>query len=202
VFKTRQSLIVFLSALLLLLLAAAAILWRQGGSGGGRVVVSTGQAAIGGPYRLINQEGKPVSDRDFRGRYQLIYFGYTFCPDVCPTTLALIAAALEKMGPDAKRIAPIFITVDPGRDTPQVLKKYLAAFDPRFIGLTGGQAELSKVEKEYKVYAQKEKLKGGTYAVNHSSVIYLMGPDGKLVTFYNEILTPEQLAKDLTAKTS
>lgn len=200
-FKTRQSLIALLSVLLLLLLAAAAMLWREGGGGPGQVV-STGQAAIGGPYHLINQDGMPVSDRDFRGRYQLIYFGYTFCPDVCPTTLALIAAALEKMGPDAKRIAPIFITVDPGRDKPQILKKYLAAFDPRFIGLTGSQDELSKVEKEYKVYAQKEPLKGGTYAVNHSSVIYLMGPKGKLVTFYNEILTPEQLAKDLTAKTS
>jgi cytochrome oxidase Cu insertion factor (SCO1/SenC/PrrC family) len=199
VFKTRQSLIALLSVLLLLLLAAAAILWQE--SGAGRVV-ATGQAAIGGPYHLINQDGKPVSDRDFQGRYQLIYFGYTFCPDVCPTTLALIAAALEKMGPDAQRIAPIFITVDPGRDTPQALKKYLAAFDPRFIGLTGSQSELSKVEKEYKVYAQKEPLKGGTYAVNHSSVIYLMGPKGKLVTFYNEVLTPEQLAKDLSAKTS
>ncbi len=198
-FKTRQSLIALLSVLLLLLLAAAAILWQE--SGAGRVV-ATGQAAIGGPYHLINQDGKPVSDRDFQGRYQLIYFGYTFCPDVCPTTLALIAAALEKMGPDAQRIAPIFITVDPGRDTPQALKKYLAAFDPRFIGLTGSQSELSKVEKEYKVYAQKEPLKGGTYAVNHSSVIYLMGPKGKLVTFYNEVLTPEQLAKDLSAKTS
>ncbi len=200
-FKTRQSLIALLSVLLLLLLAAAAVLWQEGGSGAGRVV-STGQAAIGGPYHLINQDGKPVSDRDFRGRYQLIYFGYTFCPDVCPTTLALIAAALEKMGPDAKRIAPIFITVDPDRDTPQILKKYLAAFDPRFIGLTGSQSELSKVEKEYKVYAKKEPLKGGTYAVNHSSVIYLMGPKGKLVTFYNEVLTPEQLAKDLSAKTA
>jgi protein SCO1 len=201
VFKTRQSLIALLSVLLLLLLAAAAILWQETGGSAGRIV-STGQAAIGGPYHLINQDGKPVSDRDFRGRYQLIYFGYTFCPDVCPTTLALIAAALEKMGPDAHRIAPIFITVDPGRDTPQALKKYLAAFDPRFIGLTGSQSELSKVEKEYKVYAQKEPLKGGTYAVNHSSVIYLMGPKGKLVTFYNEVLTPEQLAKDLSAKTS
>ena len=200
-FKTRQSLIALLSVLLLLLLAAAAILWQETGGSAGRIV-STGQAAIGGPYHLINQDGKPVSDRDFRGRYQLIYFGYTFCPDVCPTTLALIAAALEKMGPDAQRIAPIFITVDPGRDTPQALKKYLAAFDPRFIGLTGSQSELSKVEKEYKVYAQKEPLKGGTYAVNHSSVIYLMGPKGKLVTFYNEVLTPEQLAKDLSAKTS
>jgi protein SCO1 len=201
VFKTRQSLIALLSVLLLLLLAAAAILWQQERGAGNGAVVSTGQAAIGGPYRLINQDGKPVSDRDFRGRYQLIYFGYTFCPDVCPTTLALIAAALEKMGPDAMRIAPIFITVDPDRDTPSVLKKYLAAFDPRFIGLTGGQDELSKVEKEYKVYAQKEPLKGGTYAVDHSSVIYLMGPEGKLVTFYNEVLTPEQLAKDLIAKT-
>jgi cytochrome oxidase Cu insertion factor (SCO1/SenC/PrrC family) len=201
VFKTRQSLIALLSVLLLLLLAAAAVLWQEGGSGAARVV-STGRAAIGGPYRLVNQDGKPVSDRDFRGRYQLIYFGYTFCPDVCPTTLALIAAALEKMGPDANRIVPIFISVDPGRDTPQVIKKYLAAFDPRFVGLTGSQSELSKVEKEYKVYAQKEPLKGGTYAVSHSSVIYLMGPKGKLVTFYNEVLTPEQLAKDLSAKTA
>lgn len=200
-FQTRQLLIALLSALLLLFLAAAAILWQESGAGANRNV-SAGQAAIGGPYHLVNQDGKPVTDRDFHSRYQLIYFGYPFCPDICPTRLALMAAALDKMGSNAKHIAPIFITVDPDHDSPPVLKKYLAAFDPRFIGLTGSQSELSKVEKEYKVYAQKQPQKGGTYAVNHSNVIYLMGPKGKLVNIYNDVMTPDQLATDLNAETS
>jgi protein SCO1/2 len=164
-------------------------------------VVSTGTIAVGGPFHLIDQNGKAVSDRDFRGRYMLIYFGYTFCPDVCPTTMAVMAEALDRMGAERRRIVPVFITVDPARDTPQVLKSYVAAFGPDFIGLTGSGEAITAAEKAYKVYAAREPLAKGGYAMSHSSVIYLVGPDGKLVSFYDEAISPADLAKDLKAKT-
>jgi protein SCO1/2 len=112
-----------------------------------------------------------------------------------------MAEALDKMGIDARRITPIFITIDPERDTPEVLKKYVAAFGPSFVGLTGSPADIAKVEKEYRVYAKKSALDGkGGYGMDHSSVIYLMGPDGRMVSFYDELISPDALAKDLKAK--
>ncbi len=194
-FKTKEALIPYL---LLAAAVAGGILWHESEMlpGLGRTIVS-GQIAVGGPYSLIDQDGKPRSSTDFKGQYQLIYFGYTFCPDVCPTTLAVMAAALDKLGNAQGRIVPIFITVDPDRDKPSVLKKYLAAFGPRFVGLTGALDKTAQVEKEFRVYAKKQPLQGGNYAMDHSSVIYLMGPDGKLVTFYDEAASPDDLAKDL-----
>jgi protein SCO1/2 len=182
-------------------------LWHESESvpGLGRTI-TTGQVAVGGPFTLTDQNGKPVSSGDFKGRYPLIYFGYSFCPDVCPTTLGVIADALDKLGVDGQRIVPIFITIDPARDTPQVLKAYMAAFGPRFVGLTGTQAQIDAVEKEYRVYARKQPLgtntgkTGGAYGMDHSSVIYLMGPDGKLVSFYDELISPDDLVKSLKAK--
>jgi protein SCO1/2 len=175
----------------LLLLGTGAFIWMSSG----------GTASlVGGPFTLQDGSGKQVTDRDFRGKYMLVYFGYTFCPDVCPTTLAVMAAALDKMGPDQDRIVPVFITIDPARDKPDVLKKYLAAFGPRFVGLTGTDQEIAAVEKEFRVYAKKQPVTGGTYAMDHSSVIYLMGPDGNLVSFFDEVTQPEELAKALKAK--
>ncbi len=121
-------------------------------------VVSTGKLEVGGPFRLTDQNGQKRSDADFRGKYMLIYFGYSFCPDVCPTTLAVMSEALSKMGTDAKRIVPVFITTDPERDTPKVLKDYMNAFGPEFVGLTGSAAEIREVEKKFRVYAQKQPL--------------------------------------------
>ncbi len=132
--------------------------------------VITGQATVGGPFRLTDQTGKTVSDADFRGRYMLIYFGYSFCPDVCPTTLGVMAQALDKLGADSSRIVPIFITIDPARDTPKVLADYMKAFGPSFVGLTGSDAEIKAVEKEYRVYAAKRPLDNGNYGMDHSSV--------------------------------
>lgn len=193
--KTKEALIPYL------LLAAAVVggsLWHETQllPGLGRTI-ATGQIAIGGPYALIDQDGRPRSGADFEGKYQLIYFGYSFCPDVCPTELALMAAAMDKLGLQQNRIVPIFISVDPARDTPSVLKKYLAAFGPRFVGLTGSPSALAQVEKEFRVYAKKEPLPGGSYSITHSSVIYLVGPTGKLVTFYSDETSPEDLAQDL-----
>jgi protein SCO1/2 len=190
-----------------LLLVAALIgglLWYESERvpGLGRVV-TTGQADVGGPFRLTDQNGKSVTDADFRGRYMLIYFGYSFCPDVCPTTLSVMAQALEKLGPQrARHIVPVFITIDPERDTPQVLADYMKAFGPSFVGLTGSEAAIKDVEKKYRVYAVKKPLepsKGSesNYGVDHSSVLYLMGPDGKFVSFYDEAISPDGLAKEL-----
>ncbi|HEY4076907.1 MAG TPA: SCO family protein [Rhizomicrobium sp.] len=167
-------------------------------------VVSAGKADVGGPFRLTDQTGKTLSDTDFRGRYMLIYFGYSFCPDVCPTTLSVIAQALDKLGSDGKRIVPVFITIDPERDTPKVLADYMKAFGQNFVGLTGSAAEIKAVEKKYRVYAVKKPVDPNNpkrgYGMDHSSVLYLMGPDGKLVTFYDEAIPADELAKDLRGK--
>ena len=137
---------------------------------------------------------------DFPGQYQLIYFGYTYCPDVCPTTLGVIAEAMSRLGTDAARVVPIFVTVDPARDTPQVLKEYVAAFGPRFVGLTGNQTQISAIEKEFHIYAQKRLLSHGAYAVDHSNVIYLMNPEGHLSAYYAGPILSQDLANDIRAK--
>ena len=197
-FKTKEALIPYL---LLAASVAGGVLWHESEDLPqlGHTIVS-GQIAIGGPYALTDQDGHPRASSDFRGQYQLIYFGYTFCPDVCPTTLALIAAAMDKLGANQERIVPIFITIDPARDKPQVLKKYLAAFGPRFVGLTGTPDQIAKVEKEYRVFAKKTPMADGNYGIDHSSVIYLLGPDGKLAAFYDEAASPDDLAKSLREK--
>ena len=187
--------------LLLTAALAGGLLWHESETvpGLGRSVI-TGQADVGGPFRLTDQNGKTVSDADFRGRYMLIYFGYSFCPDVCPTTLSVMAQALDKLGGESRRVTPIFITVDPERDTPQVLGDYMKAFGPNFVGLTGSAAAIKDVEKKYRVYAVKKPLEKGAYGMDHSSVLYLMGPAGKIISFYDEAISPDDLAKDLRQK--
>jgi protein SCO1/2 len=196
--RNRQVLVPYL---LLVAALAGGILWYQSE----RVprlgqTVSEGRMDVGGPFRLMDQDGKPRSDADFRGKYMLIYFGYTFCPDVCPTTLAAMGQALEQIGPRRERVVPIFITIDPERDTPAVLKDYVAAFGSDFVGLTGSVEDIQKVDKAYRVYAVKKPLEKGGYGMDHSNVLYLMGPDGKIVTYYADAVTPDMLAKDLQAR--
>ena len=197
-FKTKEALIPYL---LLVAAMAGGWLWHESETvpGLGRTV-TTGSIAVGGPFRLTDQEGKPRASSDFHGKYMLIYFGYSNCPDVCPTTLAVMAQALDKLGGDANRIVPVFITIDPEHDTSAILKQYMAAFGPRFVGLTGNLSQIAAVEKTYRVYVKKQPLPGGKYGMDHSSVIYLMGPDGRLVSFYDELIPAADLAKDLKAK--
>jgi len=197
-FKTKEALIPYL---LLVAAMAGGLIWHESENvpGLGRTVTS-GKIEVGGPFTLTDQNGNKRSSAEFHGKYQLIYFGYSFCPDVCPTTLGVISQALDKMGVDQNRIVPIFITIDPERDSPSVLKNYMAAFGPRFIGFTGTPAEIAAVEKAYRVYAKKTPLAAGGYGMDHSSVIYLVGADGRLVTFYDELISPDQLEKDLKAK--
>ncbi len=197
-FKTKEALIPYL---LLVAAVAGGLLWHESENVPrlGRTV-STGTTAIGGPFTLTDQDGARRSSRDFRGKYQLIYFGYTFCPDVCPTTLGVMAQALDTMGTEGRRVVPIFITIDPERDTPAILKKYMAAFGENFVGFTGSAGEIAGVEKLYRVYAKKEAVEKTGYGMDHSSVIYLMGPDGRLVRYYDELISPDALAKDLKEK--
>ncbi len=141
-------------------------------------------AAIGGPFTLTNQDGRRVTERDFAGRYRIVYFGFTHCPDICPTDLAVIGNALrrfEKSDPErAARVAPIFVSVDPERDTPAVLKEYVAAFHPRLVGLTGTKAQVADMVKRYGAYGAKdEPAPGGGYNVNHSRLAELIGPEGQ-----------------------
>jgi protein SCO1/2 len=158
-----------------------------------------GFGSIGGPFTLVDGNGHTVTDRDFRGRYLLVYFGYTFCPDVCPTTLNEVAAAFDKLGPQADKVQALFITVDPQRDTPEVVRDYAAAFSPHIIGLTGSPAQIETVAREYRVYyaPQKTATSGNTYTVDHSSILYLMGPDGGFIVPIRTDLTGEAMAAEI-----
>lgn len=191
--------LVFVPYLVALAAILGGLLWYEGDvvAGFGRNT-SSGLAQIGGPFRLTDQNGSVRTDADFRGRFMLVYFGYTNCPDVCPTTLGMMADALGKLGPAKDRVVPVFVSIDPEHDAPKILKDYLKAFGPEFVGLTGSLADIKTVAKEYRVYFAKHPLPGGGYAVDHSSVIYLVGPDGKFATFYDdESIGPDALAADL-----
>jgi protein SCO1/2 len=154
-------------------------------------------AAVGGPFRLEDQNGKPFTDQDMKGRPFLVFFGFTHCPDVCPTTLFDISQIMRKLGPDAERTGALFITVDPDRDTPAIIKDYLSNFDPHLYGLTGDQASIDKAIKEYRVYAKKVPLKDGDYTMDHTAIVYLMDKDGHFVAPFNLQRPPEQAADDL-----
>ena len=164
---------------------------------GGRNPVSVMASAIGGAFNLLDQDGKAITDQDLKGRPFLVFFGFTHCPDICPTTLFEMSEVLRKLGPDADRVNALFITVDPERDTPAVLKDYLSSFDPHMRGLTGDPAAIAAVEKTYRVYARKVPLDGGDYTMDHTALIYLMNKEGKFVAPFNLKRPPEAAAADL-----
>lgn len=148
----------------------------------GKSTEQSGKPLVGGPFSLVDQTGKRVTDQDFRGRYMLVFFGYTNCPDICPAGLQMISAAMQKLGKRADDIVPVFITLDPQRDSQDVMASYLKSFDPRIVGLTGSDSEIAQVAKAYRVYVQKntDKSDPKNYSVDHSALFYLMGKDGKL----------------------
>lgn len=164
----------------------------------------SGVPDIGGPFALVDGSGKRVTDRDLRGKYLLVYFGYTYCPDVCPSTLNEVSAALDKLGSKAAWVQPLFITVDPKRDTPEVMAKYAAAFGPRIIGLTGTSEEIAAVAKEYRVYYAAHSTGAGRddYAVDHSSILYLMGPDGRFVAPIRSDESGAEMAAEISRRLS
>jgi protein SCO1/2 len=160
-------------------------------------MATSGTGLIGGPFTLVATDGATVSDQTYRGKWQIIYFGYTFCPDACPVALSKLSIALENLGSDADKVQAIFITVDPQRDTQQVLAEYLKSFDSRVAGLTGPQAEIEKVIKEYRVYAAPQKTRGNDYLVDHTSYFYLMDPQGTFRSVLDPSLSGEELADRL-----
>lgn len=154
---------------------------------------SEGAALIGGPFSLVDTSGKRVTDRDFRGKLMLVFFGYAHCPDVCPTELQTLSEVMEKLGPAATKVAPIFISVDPKRDTPQALADYLKNFNPRIIGLTGDQNEIASAAKAYRVYYRNAAGSGEDYAVDHSAFVYLMDGEGKYLTHFSFNTAPDSI---------
>lgn len=154
-------------------------------------------SAIGGPFQLVDQNGKTVTDVDLKGKWSLIYFGYTHCPDACPTALNDISIALSELGAKRDQVRPVFITVDPERDTPKVLKDYVTAFDAPILGLTGTPEQVAKAAKDYRVYYAKHPEAGGDYSMDHSSVIYVMDPEGRFTATFTPDSTPEQMAERL-----
>lgn len=138
---------------------------------------------IGGPFTMTADDGRSVTDRDFKGHPFLVYFGYTHCPDVCPTALLDISQVLKALGPDAK-IKVLFVTVDPARDTPKIMKAYLANFDPRIVGLSGTEAQTKAIEHVYRAYAKKVPGKNGDYTMDHTAIFYLMDKEGRFVSTF------------------
>ena len=153
--------------------------------------------AIGGPFRLTDQNGKTVTDADLKGKWSLVYFGYTHCPDACPTALNDISIALEDLGTKRDAVRPVFITVDPERDTPDALKAYVTSFDAPILALTGTPEQVAQAAKGYRVYYAKHPEAGGEYSMDHSSVIYVMDPQGRFTASFTHESTPEQIAERL-----
>jgi protein SCO1/2 len=154
-------------------------------------------SAIGGPFRLTDQNGKTVTDADLKGKWSLVYFGYTHCPDACPTALNDISIAMEELGAKRAAVRPVFITVDPERDTPDTLKSYVTSFDAPILALTGTAEQVAQAAKAYRVYYAKHPEAGGDYSMDHSSVIYVMDPDGRFTASFTHESTPEQIAERL-----
>jgi protein SCO1 len=192
--RTSRVLLVFSAFLIgLVLFAVAALLV------GGRASLpgATSPSAIGGPFRLVDQEGRAVSDQDMKGKPFLVFFGFTHCPDVCPTTLFEVSEVLSKLGPDGDRVGALFVTVDPERDTPAKIKDYLASFDPHLRGLSGDAQAIAAMQKGYRVYSKKVALAEGGYTMDHSALVYLMDKEGRFVAPFNLKRRPEDSAADL-----
>lgn len=153
--------------------------------------------AMGGPFTLVASDGRTVTDQGFRGKWMLIYFGYTSCPDACPTALNNMGVALDRLGSEADSFQPVFITVDPKRDTPEVLAEYLKSFDRHIVGLSGSEEQVAAVVKEYHVYVEVPSGGDKDYIINHSSFFYLINPDGKFVNIVHGDVSGEELAEKL-----
>jgi protein SCO1/2 len=179
----RPFLLVIVGGFLLGALIGAGILILNADMGNNRVTTS-GKALVGGPFELVGKDGKAVTDKDFRGRHMLVFFGFTRCPDICPAELQVMSAALEGLGSDADKVVPIFISLDPERDTPEAVTAYVENFGPNFVGLSGSPESIAKAAKAYRVTYQKfqDETTGDNYSIDHSALLYLMGPDGEYIT--------------------
>jgi protein SCO1/2 len=181
----------------LLLLATGALLYvayRDSPKGVAGTVLSS---AIGGPFHLVDQNGKPFTEADLKGKWRLVFFGYTHCPDACPTTLNELSLALDRLGDKRDRVGIVLITVDPERDTPEVLKSYVASFDAPITALSGTQAEVAEAAKAYRVYYAKRPTGDGNYDMDHSAVIYVMDPQGRFTATFTPDTSADAVAERL-----
>jgi protein SCO1 len=190
--STARPLVIATAFAASLIVGLLIVFWAMGG-----VSKVAQPAAIGGPFQLTDQHGTAVTEKNLKGKPTLIFFGYTHCPDVCPTSLFEISEVLRAMGKDADKVNAVFISVDPERDTPATMKDYLSSFDPHLEGLSGDPAETAKVITSYRVYAKKVPTKDGDYTMDHTALIYLMDRDGRFVSPFNLKRTPEEAAADL-----
>ncbi|HMH61708.1 MAG TPA: SCO family protein [Bradyrhizobium sp.] len=190
--RTTRPLVIVAAFAGSLVVGLVLMLWALGGL---RTVAAP--AAIGGPFQLTDQAGRIVTEKSLQGRPTLIFFGFTHCPDVCPTSLFEISEVLRAMGTDADRVNAYFISVDPERDTDAAMKDYLSSFDSHLKGLTGDPDAVAKVISGFRVYARKVPLKDGDYTMDHTALIYLMDRDGHFVSPFNLKRTPEEAAADL-----
>ncbi len=200
---SKRQIIIFLTCTIVALgvLAGASTLWMRSGSlSSSDGIRTSGEALVGGPFSLTDHTGARVTQDDFLGRPMMLYFGYTFCPDVCPTSLQVLAVALEEMGEEADVIQPVFVTIDPARDTVEQMAEYVGYFGDDFIGLTGTDEEIADIARTYRVYYGKvDGESEDDYLMDHSSIFYLMGADGKFVKHFSYTTDPEQLALDIAA---
>ena len=190
--RTSRPLVIVAAFAGSLVVGLVLMLWAVGG-----LRSATAPAAIGGPFQLTDRAGQTVTEKSLQGRPTLIFFGFTHCPDVCPTSLFEISEVLKAMGGDADRVNAYFISVDPERDTNAAMKDYLSSFDPHLKGLTGDSDAIAKTLSGFRVYARKVPLKDGDYTMDHTALIYLMDRDGHFVSPFNLKRTPEEAATDL-----
>jgi len=162
---------------------------------------ASGTPLIGGPFELRAHDGQTVTNETFKGVFTLIYFGFTYCPDVCPTELQVMSSALDLLGDDAEKVRPLLITVDPERDTVDIMAQYVANFHPRLMGLTGTPEQISTAASAYRVYYEKVEDPGSNaaYTMDHSSIVYLMGPDGNFIAHFGPGTGPEKMAEKIQA---
>ncbi len=192
--NTGKSAVPLLAAVAVAVIASIGLLfWLAGNRKDG-----ADQPVIGGAFELVDQNGRPFTEKDLKGKYSLIYFGYTYCPDVCPTELQTMTQALEMLGPLAGKIRPVMISVDPERDTPEVLKEYLTNFYPGFVGLTGTPDQVRKAGRAYRVfYRRTDEKSASDYLMDHSSIVYLMDPEGRYLKHFAYGTSPEKMAEGI-----
>ena len=190
--RTTRPLIIIAAFAASLAIGLLAMLWMFDGLKG-----VTAPSAIGGPFRLVDQAGAAVTDQTMKGKPTLIFFGFTHCPDVCPTSLFEMSEILRALGKDADGVNAYFVSVDPERDTPEAMKDYLSSFDPHLKGLTGDPDAVTKMTTAYRVYSKKVPLKDGDYTMDHTALVYLMDRNGRFVSPFNLKRPPEQAAADL-----
>jgi protein SCO1/2 len=198
--RSNRPLLILMIAMMAIVAVTVVVMWNIVASGPRDPGYASASPSIGGPFTLTDQTGAAVTDKTYDGSWRLIYFGYTFCPDACPTELQVMAQAVEALGPAGAHVQPIFITIDPARDTAKQLAGYVPLFDKRLVGLTGTPEQVAAVAKAYKVYYAKADSAGGdpkTYGMNHSSFVYLMDPNGKFLTVFSSDTDSDKMAAEI-----